>query len=247
MNQWTTDRNVRRIVALNVRGGGGTRVDRLCRYLDTHDPHTVVITEWRDNATGRLFEAWAKAQAMHHVGLADGGTANGVFIASRAEFLAESVTPVGCGAGTLMQARFAEFTILGCYFPQLEEKAVFFDRCSQVIATHRGKPLALIGDLNTGSQITDRSEKGVRYSCAEGFDRLCRLDGLIDLWRNTHTDAREWSWLSNRGNGFRIDHALANAEFLERSVPVCTYDHSTRTTGLTDHSALIVEIKAEAD
>ncbi len=183
---------------------------------------------------------------MRHVGLANGGTANGVFIASRAEFEGYSETPIECGAGKLMRACFPDFTMLGCYFPQRKAKAVFFDQCSQVIASYRGKPFILIGDLNTGNQITDRSEKGSMYWCPDGFDRLCHSDELVDLWRNTHKDAREWSWLSTTGNGFRIDHAFANDEFLGRYVPVCSYDHSTRTTGLTDHSALIVEMFAEA-
>jgi hypothetical protein len=36
----------RRIVGLNIRGGGGTRAERLCAYLDAHDPDTVILTEW---------------------------------------------------------------------------------------------------------------------------------------------------------------------------------------------------------
>jgi exonuclease III len=70
---------------------------------------------------------------------------------------------------------------------------------------------------------------------------------LVDLWRNTHNDEREWTWLFKKtGNGFRIDHALANTEFVKWAAPICSYDHGTRTKGLTDHSALIVEIPAEA-
>jgi exonuclease III len=228
--------------------GGGPRVDRLCRYLDNYDPHAVDLTEWRNNRRGLVFEKWAKDRAMQCIGIADGRTSHGVFIASRAKVEFTSMTPVGCGEGKLMQADCADFTMLECYFPQRKVKAVFFDQCSQVIASHRGKPFILIGDLNTGNQIADRCEEGARYFCAEGFDRLCRSGELVDLWRSTHADAREWSWLFKKtATGFRIDHALANMEFVKWSAPVCSYDHSTRISGMTDHSALIIEIRADPD
>jgi len=31
---------------------GGTRAAHLCSYLDQLDPHTVLLTEWRDNVSG---------------------------------------------------------------------------------------------------------------------------------------------------------------------------------------------------
>jgi exonuclease III len=132
--------------------------------------------------------------------------------------------------------------MLACYFPQRREKAIFFDRCSQLVASYGGRPFILVGDLNTGNQTIDRTDRGKKYWCSNGFDRLCQSDSLLDLWRHTHSDTREWSWLSNSGNGFRIDHALVNRDFLDQLRPVCTYDHQTRESGLTDHSALIIEV-----
>ena len=53
---------MQRIVALNVRSGGGTRVERLCQYLGAQNPHTVVLTEWRCNTSGRSLEDGLKAE-----------------------------------------------------------------------------------------------------------------------------------------------------------------------------------------
>jgi hypothetical protein len=47
---------MRCVVALNIRSGAGTRAAPLCSYLDSLDPDTVVLTEWRDNASGRAFD-----------------------------------------------------------------------------------------------------------------------------------------------------------------------------------------------
>ena len=64
---------------------------------------------------------------------------------------------------------------------------------------------------------------------------------LSDLGRTHNGElAQEYSWYSNAGNGFRIDHALAGMKVTSRCVN-SYYDHSTRDT-LTDHSALIVEL-----
>jgi exodeoxyribonuclease III len=230
----------RRIVVLNVRGGGGVRAARLCGFLEAHDPDTVVLTEWRNGVSGAVFADWAAGRDMRHAGLADGGTANGVFVASKCAFRTASVTPAGEGAGVLMLVHFAGVSLLACYFPQGNEKSVFFDRCAQVARLHGARPFMLVGDLNTGNQAVDRSERAGKYFCAEGFDGLCAPGGLVDLWRLSNGEAREWTWLSNLGNGFRIDHALGNARYVRAYAPSCRYDHSARSNGLTDHSAVVV-------
>jgi exodeoxyribonuclease III len=233
---------MRRIVALNIRSGGGTRAVRLCRYLNTLDPDTVLLTEWRDNASARAFASWAENRGMSHVGLTDGRTANGVLLASSDPFAIESTTPAAEGPGCLMLARFQHVTLLACYFPQLNAKAAFFGRCLELAAQHRAAPFVLAGDLNTGNQLADRSEGAGKYYCSDHFDRLTSEGELSDLRRLTNGANREWTWHSTKGNGFRIDHAFGNGAFVAATTPICTYDHRARETALTDHSAVVVRI-----
>jgi len=235
---------MRCIVALNIRSGGGTRAGRLCSYLDSLGPDTVLLSEWRNNASGRAFADWADSRGMGHAALTDGGTANGVFLASSDPFVTESATPsVAGGPGCLMLTRFRGMTLLACYFPQLADKAPFFERCLQVARRHRAQPFVLAGDLNTGNQLADRSQGAGKYFCADHFDRLGSAGGLSDLWRLTNGATREWTWHSNKGNGFRIDHALGNGAFVAAAAPICVYDHLPRETGLTDHSAVVVRLR----
>ena len=150
---------MRCIVALNIRSGGGTRARRLRAYLDSVRPDTVLLSQWRNNASGRAFAEWADSRGMSHAALTDGGTANGVFLASSDPFATESATPsVEGGHGCLMLARFRSMTLLVCYFPQLADKAPFFDRCLRLARAHRARPFLLAGDLNTGNQLADRSD-----------------------------------------------------------------------------------------
>jgi exonuclease III len=125
-------------------------------------------------------------------------------------------------------------------FPQLAEKRPFFDVCLKQ-ATGLAKPLLLVGDLNTGRNDIDLEQGATKFSRADQFDHLTSRSGMIDLWRKSNGfDAREWTWRSHK-SGFRIDHALGNAQLESHSpATACWYDHSPRICGLTDHSALII-------
>jgi hypothetical protein len=83
---------MRCLVVLNIRSGAGPRASRLSSYLDSLDPDTVLLREWRDNARGRVFASWAEGRGMGHSALTDGNTANGIFLASSDPFVAEAAS-----------------------------------------------------------------------------------------------------------------------------------------------------------
>ncbi len=200
-----------------------------------------MLTEWRQGSCGRRIAAWADERGLHHASLTDGGTANGVFVAAKQRFGVTSRRPAEAGAGVLLQAEFASFDLLACYFPQGKAKRPFFAHCCEIASEHAGVPFALLGDLNTGNQVADKDVLGARFHCADEFDSLSSRHGLRDLWRRSNGDeTREWSWHSATRNGFRIDHAFANQAFLELADPCCRYDHAPRESRDTDHSALHV-------
>ena len=115
-----------KIVALNIDSGGGDRVPRICAYLDAQQADVVILTEWRDTAEGQAIVAWSTGKGMHCHGLADGGKANGVFVASVCPFTASSRTPPGNTTGVLLLAQAPRWTVLACYFPQRHDKPPFF-------------------------------------------------------------------------------------------------------------------------
>ena len=135
-----------KIVALNIWNGGGERVARLCEYLDDQQADVIVLTEWRGNSQGRAIDAWANANGLHRCSLIDGGTMNGVFVASKTPFAARSVTPPRpCNdparAGVMMLARAAAWTILACYFPQGKGDKKKGHQCAQtaILRHHYGR------------------------------------------------------------------------------------------------------------
>jgi len=118
-------------------------------------------------------------------------------------------------------------------------------------------PRVLCGDLNTprrehpdGTVISFarntrerlREERGERWDGAElGVVPGLRDLGFADAFRVLHGyDRKEPSWVFRHGGGWRLDHAFVSAE-LE---PVASqYHHAWRDAGLSDHSALEVDVE----
>ena len=227
-----------RIVALNLRGGGGPRIGRLADYLCDSDADVVVASEFvpgpRGEAlTGRL--ATAGFASLYVPDKPSGRYTVLLATRRRAAPVKAEVAPVD--RGRLVVARCGELAIAGVYFDNGKEKASLFDYLlSRPPAL--GDACLVIGDWNTGLRRID--EPGATFFCADRF-ALMEQRGYVDLWRRQHgPDAREISWVSTRGTGYRIDHAFATAPVAER-VTRCDYDHSTRSE-LSDHSALVVEL-----
>ena len=175
-------------------------------------------------------------------GVSKGTSSNGILMASRCSQVVSSITPEGALHGEIAFSVSAGIDLICCYFPQKNEKKQFFQTVTDRIL-RASAPTLLIGDLNTGSNSTDLTTGATPFFCSKEFAELESLGGAQDLWRHSHgTDAREWSWCSSK-NGFRIDHAYGNdALFKAYSSIFCRYDHSTRIEGISDHSAILVDL-----
>lgn len=105
-------------------------------------------------------------------------------------------------------------------------------------------PFVMIGDFNTGRNDLDIEGTGGHFYCVNLFEALTRSAGLIDLWRKGHGEKQEWSWRSSKKrNGFRIDHVFGNKAFIARFPDFrCAIDHAPPNSGLSDHSAVVLEV-----
>lgn len=230
-----------KILSLNIRSGGGDRVASIWQFIEHHKPDVVVLSEWREGKGGQEFLQLFKENGFNCLTLNDGTTRNGVLVAARELFEASSMTPRNSTPGVLLLLRFARWVLLACYFPQLEAKLEFFNACKKTASLHSNIPFILIGDLNTGNQVLDKALGATPFSCSNAFNSLTSEAHLSDLWRSSNgIELCDWTWLSSSKNGFRIDHAFANNHFVSQMAPLCAYDHNSRLSGITDHSAIIV-------
>jgi exodeoxyribonuclease-3 len=128
------------------------------------------------------------------------------------------------------------------------------------LAAHPATRSILCGDLNTPRREHDdgeimtfaytsagdlRPERGERWDHAErALVRNLRNAGWLDAFRTVNgygsRDA-SWTFKDDRG-GWRLDHVLVHGF----DVRAAAYAHEWRRTGLSDHSALIVDLRASS-
>ena len=95
-----------------------------------------------------------------------------------------------------------------------------------------------------------RPDRGSEWDEAElGVVPGLRELGYADAFRVLHGYARRepsWTWqqIAGHSGGWRLDHVFASHELRPTSA---TYHHAWRDQGLSDHSALEVELEAQGD
>ena len=227
-----------KFVTLNIQHGGGKRIPEILEYLHSQDADVIVLTEFRNNSNAEALRAGlATAGFLHFAGASAAAQENSVCIFSKQPFVSRMYPELPIpDQHRLISAHFDCMSVYGVYFPQNKAKESLFEFLLE--GGHRPTEDAylIVGDFNTGLHFQDE-EKATFYCTAE-FKALLKSE-LVDSWRNRHPNTREFSWYSNHGNGFRIDHVFSNAA-ADALIEQVYYDHKPRETKTTDHSALVI-------
>ena len=230
-----------RLLAWNIRQGGGTRLSRIVAAIAQHEADVLVLSEYRGGESGeRLRAALAPIGYAHFTAATPPAGGNGTLIAARQPFddggpLTDAVPE----PYRIVRAYLGPLRIYGVYMPNLLKKVPYWQALIAGLAAESLSAQSLaIGDFNTCRAYVD--ESGAIDACAHFMDEVAAI-GYCDLWRQRYPDGREFSWYSMRGNGFRIDHAFLSPALVGRTGEV-RYSHDERTSGLSDHSALIVDL-----
>ena len=229
-----------KIVTLNIRHGGGRRIPGILDYLRSLDADALVLTEFRENSNApALRTGLAEAGLVHFAGASVDSAENSVCIISRLPFAPRTYPKLETvDRHRLLTALFDDLAIHGVYFSQNRAKAGLLRFLASREHELTEDRQIIIGDFNTGLHHMD--EAGATFHCTGEFMALS-TSGLVDSWRSRNPDVREHSWFSSYGNGFRIDHVFATTS-ADASIQAITYDHVPRETGITDHSAMVVEL-----
>ncbi len=228
-----------RLATLNLRHGGGRRMDALRAGLLRLKADLLVLTEFRDNEVGRVLRQELERAGLGHQAIGRSAPrVNTVFVASRAPFLLEPHRRLRFDPARLLRVRFPAFSLVAAHLPNQKAKLPHW-RALQFIARETGAaPAIFAGDFNTGKNPED--SEGFRYTFAEQMEALERL-GWVDGWRRLHPKGREFSWYSHRGRGFRLDHVFLSPALAPR-LTAARFAHRVREKGATDHSALTVDV-----
>lgn len=211
--------------------------DRLAAY----GADLLLLTEFRENAAADILRnVLASHGLIHQAATPRQPRLNGLFAASRYPFRIVKRRTLGFDPVRLLALELDAFSLVGVHLPNLKAKLPHWEALLKLARARSRKPLMFLGDFNTGRVPDDAQGGSFPFSGAPSMEALDRL-GWVDAWRHDHPQGQEYTWYSHRGRGFRLDHLFLSprcAPFLRSA----RFDHTLRSAGLTDHSALLVEL-----
>lgn len=230
-----------RFLTLNIRHGGGTRIEAILGHVQGLNPDTVVLTEYRGNPQGETLRRRLAEQGWSHQAATSlGPRLNGILAASRYPVIQRGESCVEAWAAARhLHLSTAGVELIAVYLPPGRTKLPAWARLLDAARELRDQASLLLGDFNTGKHHID--EDGATFI---GHDFPKRLEeiGFVDTWRSRNPGGREPSWVSPRGNGFRLDYAYASPALAE-AMDAVWFDHASRTQTITDHSTLIADFQ----
>ena len=243
-----------RIVAWNIRAGGGLRVAAIARQLERWAPDVVALSEFRATPPSRaLADALAAAGLPHQLTTADPRMpgVNALLVAARWPLgrvhLGAAPTEPGRWLAAIVQGPLP-MVVGAMHVPNRVSgrKDPFLDAVLTCARRWRRGPALFLGDTNSGRRGID--EESPAFSAREeGWIDALAACGWLDAFRHLRAEQRAYTWYSPNGrNGFRIDQAFVNAPLL-----ACLKDaayawggawRGRRRDALSDHAALLLDL-----
>jgi exonuclease III len=238
-----------RLVSWNIMAGGGRRCAALVETLRRYEADVLVLQETLPARGPDLCHALRSAGYRYGASAPRGPKERGLCVLARRPIRRRRGTPPHASVyprGWLeIDLAGAGFRLAAVYAPAAgPEIPAFWNAAARWLPCRTARPFLMVGDYNAGANGVDAEL--YRFKAGRAFAALAGL-GLVDLWRRQHGERREHTWFSHArgggvGRGFRIDHAFASAGLAGR-LRGCEYDHTVRCRGLSDHSALVVDLQ----
>jgi len=231
-----------RVATWNIRAGGGKRLKSITDRLLAERCDLCVLTEFRSKPGEYLTE---QLIGHHFCVTQPPVNQNGVLAFGRDPLVTLNTNrrslPISSHRWLCCHHSAAEVIVLGVHIPNQNErwnKDDFWTRLCRFAKKNRAAKAMILGDFNTGLDADTENEK---FLHSPQFQSLLDM-GWVDCFRAVHGDRREYSWYSpNAGNGYRLDHCFLSPLLAPRLADA-RFDHDVRTSGLSDHSMLTVEL-----
>jgi exodeoxyribonuclease-3 len=238
-----------RLLAWNVQNGGCQKADGIYDAVLAHDTDIAVLTEVR-SCTEEMLSRFEQND-WHLLRGQRTGRQGGIAIVSKTRLISKPLCHAPSDPRHRRRYLDVQVPVNGLHITAVygptewadvktqDERQAFWSWFTQSCVMC--EPRVLIGDFNIGLAADC---EGKMLSCSAKFGEL--LDGncgWTDVWRSQNKKA-EYTWYSPKGNGFRIDHAIASPALLPY-VPKggCRYSHDEREAGISDHSILLLDVE----
>ena len=243
-----------RIVAWNIRAGGGTRVEAIARQLERWAPDVAALCEFRGTPPSlELARQLAQHGLLHQRTTTDPRRpgVNALLVASRWPLRRVRLPGEPTEPGRWLLAAVAAprpFLLGAMHVPNrvTGRKYPFLAAVLALATRWRGGRAVFVGDTNSGRRGIDEERPGFNTQ-EDGW--MVGLEGLgwADAFRRLQGGARAFTWYSpNAGNGFRIDQAFVNRHLWPELRGARHAWGRTRTrpgrAALSDHAALVLDL-----
>jgi len=252
--QAAASRGRTRIVAWNIRAGGGTRVEAIARQLARWAPDVAALCEFRATPPSReLARRLAEHGLPHQRTTADprSPSVNRLLIASRWPLRRVRLPGEPAEPGRWLLAGVAAprpFLLGAMHVPNrvTGRKYPFLDAVLDLAGSWRAGRAVFVGDTNSGRRGIDEETPGFNAH-EDGFMVALERHGWADAFRRVRGDARAFTWYSpNAGHGFRIDQAFVNRhlapELLDARHAWGRNRARAGRAAVSDHAALILDL-----
>ena len=238
------------ILTLNLASPSVARANGLLDWLATRDEEIFVLTETSSAQGSRVIaERFFAAGWEVRFPLPSDGE-RGVVIASRVGLDAPSTnfTPVFGARAEHARLAGGSLQVIALYVPSRDDspektdrKQQFVDGAARAFSGRFVPSAVLAGDLNV-VEPAHRPPRREFHDWEFGFYEQLRATGWEDAYRRLHPDSVEHSWVGPHEDGYRFDHIFVREELGAR-IDACAYDHEPRERGLSDHSAMAIELR----
>jgi exonuclease III len=245
-----------RVVAWNVRAGGGRRALAIAAQIARWRADVVALAEFRGTPPGRALAArLAEVGLVHQADtVAPRAPAeNRLLVASRWPLTRLGLPGTPERTGRWLAVRVGAprpFALGAMHVPNrvTGRKGPFLAAVLRALRRWEDGPALVAGDTNSGRIGLDEARPAFDAR-EDGWMRALGAAGWADAFRHLHGPRREWTWHSpNLGTGFRIDQAFLNPALVPR---LCGARHAwgrpagggtPRRDALSDHAALLVDL-----
>ena len=232
-----------KFVSWNIRQGGvKTKLEEICKQLETWNADVVGLSEFRESATSQSIARHLEQLGLKHqlttVNASDRGL-NYLLLASRHPLEVQPANGILESSGRWLHAKLDSLDVIIVHVPNRSEaKWQFHAEAAARFGELKDAPAVCFGDTNTGQPKLDEENPFFNRREADWFDKIDET-GWSDLWRQRNPEGREFTWYSNHGNGFRLDQLFAPRTFAD-SITNVEYDWGTggRDAKLSDHAAI---------
>lgn len=245
---------VTRFVTLNVCGPAVDRAERLVSYLFGLHANALVLTETRNNEGTNLLLRRLSEAGYSVNWLPPARHERGVAVLER-DGLSDWLVAAGVDlphrliVGGLRNQ--VPVTLVAAYVPSRDasegkicRKKTFLRQMAGVLRTAAGGGMVVfMGDLNIIGHDHVPRYAAFRSWEYDALDEITSM-GFVDVYAELNPGAQVHSWVSRRGAGYRYDYAYVSRDLLG-SVHACRYVQEPRLAGLTDHAAVVLDLRCD--